>query len=159
MTIDNFIDLNYSPINLLEEIYEVAYNGFYYLSPSKVYRADITGQLKSKIQNNINVEISDCGILKSLPNSTYQYHVDEFREVAINMLIVEPNSKHVTKSIVGITPTLVPYRKNFYMMLNVTKLHMTFNKDIKYRYIMSIGFKNISYNTMLKMHQERALIK
>jgi hypothetical protein len=156
----NFIDLDYRPSALLTDIYKVAHDNPYYLSPSKVYRTDIVGSLRNSIQDTINAEIADCGILRSSPKSAYQYHKDEFRQCAINMLIVEPNSMYITKSMVGITPTVIPYRQDYYMMLNVTELHMAYNKhETQYRYIMSLGFKNTSYKEMLHLYQQGKLLK
>lgn len=156
----NFIDLDYSPTTILKEIYEVASKSPYYLSPSNVYRTDITGKLRDNIQHAINAEIADCGILRSSPKSIYQYHKDEFRQCAINMLIIEPSNMHITKSMVGITPTVVPYRQDYFMMLNVTELHMTTNKHVTdYRYVLSLGFKNNSYKDMLDLHKQGLLLQ
>jgi|688.fasta_scaffold10038_6 hypothetical protein len=157
----NFIDLNYSPdSDLLVELYELAKADQFYISPSNVYRTDIMGPLRDKLQNIVNAEIADCGILRSEPNSVYPYHVDEFRVCAINMLMVEPSDYHVTRTMVGIKPERVNYRQNYFMMLNVMKLHMTMNKHpTEYRYVLSLGFKENSYENMLQMNRKGLLIK
>lgn len=155
----NFIDLNYSPTTLLSELYEQINIGNFYVSPSNVYRMDITGELRKSIQNTINAEIADCGILRSEPNSVYPYHKDEFRICAINMLMVEPSDSHLTRSMVGFKPTKVEYRKDYFMMLNVMQLHMTMNKhQSNYRYVLSLGFKKNSYEDMLSLHRKSELI-
>jgi hypothetical protein len=159
MSDTNFIDLDYSPIEILGQLYAHISNNEFYISPSNVYRSDITGSLRDSIQSRINTEIADCGILRSDPNSTYSYHVDEFRVCAINMLMVEPSDNHVTRAMVGIKPTKVEYRKDYFMMLNVTQLHMTRNSSpTDLRYVLSLGFKKNSYENMLEMHRQGTLI-
>lgn len=159
MSDTNFIDLDYSPVDLLDELYAHVKHGEFYISPSNVYRSDITGSLRDKLQLLINAEFTDCGILRSDPNSIYSYHIDEFRICAINMLMVEPNDSHVTRAMVGTKPTRVNYRQNYFMMLNVMQLHMTMNKHATdYRYVLSLGFKKNTYENMLEMHKSNKLI-
>lgn len=159
MSDTNFIDLNHSPVDILGQLYAHIPNSEFYISPSNVYRSDVTGSLRENIQSRFNAEIADCGILRSDPSSIYSYHVDEFRVCAINMLMVEPSDCHVTKTMVGITPTKVEYRKDYFMMLNVMQLHMTRNTSpTEVRYVLSLGFKKNSYENMLEMHRQGTLI-
>jgi hypothetical protein len=76
------------------------------------------------------------------------------------MLMVCPSDTHITKSMVGISPVNVEYRQNYFMMLNVMKLHMTMNKHLTdYRYVLSLGFKNNSYEDMLELHKQGLLLR
>jgi hypothetical protein len=53
----------------------------------------------------------------------------------------------------------INYKTNYFTMLNVTKTHYVKNQNTeKERIMLSIGFKNNSYNDLKEMHHNKELI-
>jgi len=157
---DHILNLNYSPTHLLSTMYqEASVVENYYLSPVKVLRCDVSPFLKSELSKIINAPIADCGFLKTPPLKTYPIHVDAFRIAAINMPMFEDTPGFKSFIVIGNNLELVEYRRNYFTMVNVTKLHGVKNENTeKERIILSIGFKNHSYNDLKEMHRNLELI-
>ncbi len=159
---DYYLFLNYTPSHLLETMYkEASCVNNYYLSPVGVSRCDVSPFLREELSKIINVPFNDCGFLKTMPLQNYPIHIDKFRITAINMPLFEdtPGFKSFTLRLDEKKLESINYRLNYFTMLNVTKPHGVINENTeRERIMLSIGFKNISYDSLLKMHNKQELI-
>lgn len=157
-----YISLDYSPNHLLETMYrEASCAENYYLSPVGVSRCDVSTFLREELSKIINVPFNDCGFLKTAPLQTYPIHVDKFRIAAINMPLFEdtPGFKSFILRLDEKKLETINYRLNYFTMLNVTTPHGVINENTeRERIMLSIGFKNNSYDSLLKMHHRMELI-
>ena len=157
---DYFLNLNYSPEHLLSLMYEeasVAEN--YYMSPAKVLRCDVSPFLRKELAKLINAPFTCCGFLKTLPLGKYPIHTDVFRIAAINMPLFEETQGFDSSMFTGKKIEAIVYQTNYFTMLNVTKPHYVKNQNPdKERIMLSIGFKNNSYNDLKEMHHKKELI-
>ena len=157
---DYYIFLNYTPIHLLETMYyEASCVDNYYLSPVNVLRCDVSPYLRKELSKVINAPFSCCGFLKTLPMTSYPIHTDKFRIAAINMPLFEETIGFDSGMYIEKKMGAVNYKTNYFTMLNVTKPHYVTNQNPdKERIILSIGFKNNSYNDLKEMHHTQELI-
>jgi hypothetical protein len=159
---DYYLFLNYTPMHLLETMYrEASIADNYYLSPVNVLRCDASTYLRGELSKIINAPFTCCGFLKTNPLQTYPIHVDKFRIAAINMPLFEdtPGFKSFTLRLDEKKLEPINYRLNYFTMLNVTKPHGVINENTeRERIMLSIGFKNNSYDSLLKMHNKQELI-
>lgn len=160
MNDDFFLQLNYSPTHLLDMMYaEAACAENYYLSPVNVLRCDVSEQLRTELSKIINVPFNDCGFLKTLPLTNYPIHMDKFRIASINMPLFEEEFGFISEVFNGKTLEKIDYKTNHFTMLNVMKLHGVKNQNsTKERIILSIGFKNNSYDDLKEMYYKNELI-
>jgi hypothetical protein len=157
---DYYLFLNYTPIHLLETMYyEASCANNYYLSPVNVLRCDASEYLRTELSKIINAPFTCCGFLKTLPMASYPPHTDKFRFAAINMPLFEETHGFDSSVFVGKKIKAINYKTNYFTMLNVTKTHYVKNQNIdKERIMLSIGFKNNSYNDLKEMHHNKELI-
>lgn len=158
---DNYcLFLNYTPTHLLDTIYEEASCADnYYLSPANVIRCDASAYLRTELSKIINVPFTCCGFLKTLPMTSYPIHADIFRITAINMPLFEETVGFDCSMFTGKKMEAVSYKTNYFTMLNVTKPHYVKNQNPdKERIILSIGFKNKTYNDLKEMYHNKELI-
>lgn len=155
-----YIFLNYTPIHLLETMYdEASRSDNYYLSPVNVLRCDVSPYLRSELEKIINVPFSDCGFLKTKPFQNYPIHTDVFRIAAINMPLFEETPGFKSVLFTGHNIETIKYTKNYFTLLNVMKPHgVTNSNHEKERIILSIGFKNNSYDDLMKKFKDNLLI-
>lgn len=155
-----FLQLNYSPVHLLERMYsEANCDENYYLSPVGVSRCDVSNYLRTELSKIINVPFNDCGFLKINPLNDYPIHVDKFRITAINMPLFEDTPGFDSFIFTGKIFETITYKTNYFTILNVMKPHGIKNKNLtKERIILSIGFKNHSYTTLTEMFNQKKLI-
>jgi hypothetical protein len=155
-----YIYLDYSPAHLLEKMYGESSNADnYYLSPVNVLRCDVSQELRTELSKIINVPFSDCGFLKTLPLTSYPTHTDKFRIAAINMPLFEKTPGFDSSVFTGKNMEAIVYKTNYFTMLNVTKPHYARNQNPdSERIMLSIGFKNNSYNDLKEMHHKKELI-
>ena len=160
MNNDFFLQLNYSPVHLLETMYdEASRSDNYYLSPVNVLRCDVSTYLRTELSKIINAPFFDCGFLKTPPLKTYPTHVDTFRIAAINMPMFEETERFSSYIFTGKKLETIEYKTDSFTMLNVTKLHGVKNESAeKERIILSIGFKNNSYDDLMKKFKDKLLI-
>jgi hypothetical protein len=160
MTNDYYLFLNYTPIHLLEAMYdEASRSDNYYLSPVNVLRCDVSTYLRTELSKIINAPFSDCGFLKTPPLKTYPIHVDKFRIAAINMPMFEETEGFSSYMFIGKKLETIEYKTDSFTMLNVTKLHGVKNESVeKERIILSIGFKNHTYTTLKEIYYKSELI-
>lgn len=155
-----YISLNYSPSHLLKMMYaESARLENYYLSPVNVLRCDASQELRAELSKIFNVTFSDCGFLKTKPLQNYPMHVDTFRIAAINMPLFEETIGF--KSIVFTDKKIetIEYTTNYFTLLNVMKPHGVTNSNTeKERIMLSMGFKNNSYDDLVKKFKDGTLI-
>jgi hypothetical protein len=155
-----FLSLNYSPVHLIETMYQeasVAEN--YYLSPVSVLRCDVSPYLRTELSKIINAPFADCGFLKTLPMATYPMHTDKFRIAAINMPLFEETLGFKSFIFTGKKLEAIEYKRNNFTILNVTKFHGVKNENTdKERIMLSIGFKNNSYENLIQSFKEGTLI-
>jgi hypothetical protein len=131
----------------------------YYLSPANVLRCDVSPFLRTELSKIINVPFNCCGFLKTPPLKTYPIHVDVFRTAAINMPMFEETAGFNSFVFSDSKLMSIEYKTNYFTMLNVMKPHGVKNESTeKERIILSIGFKNYSYDTLLKSFKEGTLI-
>jgi hypothetical protein len=157
---DYYLFLNYTPIHLLETMYsEASCSENYYLSPVNVLRCDASSYLRTELSKIINAPFTCCGFLKTLPMTLYPTHTDKFRIAAINMPLFEETEGFDSSMFTGKKMEAVEYKTNYFTMLNVTKPHYVKNQNTNSeRIILSIGFKNNSYNDLKDMHHKKELI-
>jgi hypothetical protein len=157
---DYYLFLNYTPTHLLEKMYsEALCSGNYYLSPVNVLRCDASEYLRTELSKIINAPFTCCGFLKTLPMSSYPPHIDKFRIAAINMPLFEETHGFDTSMFTGKKMEAIVYKTNYFTMLNVTKSHYVRNQNPdSERIMLSIGFKNNSYNDLKEMHHKKELI-
>ena len=161
MTMDDYyLLLNYTPIHLLETMYyEASCANNYYLSPVNVLRCDASAYLRTELSKVINAPFTCCGFLKTLPMTSYPPHTDKFRLAAINMPLFEETHGFDSSMFTGKKMEAINYKTNYFTMLNVTKTHYVKNQNTdKERIMLSIGFKNNSYNDLKEMHHNKELI-
>lgn len=158
---DAFLNLNYSPIHLLETMYaEASVVENYYLSPANVLRCDVSPYLRAELSKIINAPFADCGFLKTPPLKIYPIHVDTFRIAAINMPMFEDTLGFDAFMFIEKKLEPIEYQTNYFTMINVMKLHGVKNKNAeKERIILSIGFKEHSYEQLLQEFLLGNLIK
>jgi hypothetical protein len=160
MTMDDYyLFLNYTPIHLLETMhYEASCIDNYYLSPVNELRCDSSPYLRTELSKIINAPFTCCGFLKTLPMTIYPSHTDKFRVSAINMPLFEETLGFDSSVFTGKTIEAIEYKTNYFTMLNVTKTHYVKNQNPdKERIMLSIGFKNNSYNDLREMHHKQEL--
>lgn len=158
---DNYyLELNYSPTHLLEMMYaESSCHDNYYSSPVGVSRCDVSQQLRTELSNIISVPFNDCGFLKTNPLQEYPIHIDKFRVTAINMPLFEETIGFESFIFTGKILEPISYKTNYFTMLNVMKPHGVKNKnESKERIMLSMGFKNHSYDELKKLFNENKLI-
>jgi len=157
---DYFLNLNYSPKHLLSIMYdEASRSDNYYLSPVNVLRCDVSTYLRTELSKVINAPFFDCGFLKTLPLTSYPTHTDKFRIAAINMPLFEETQGFDSSVFTGKKMEAIGYKTNYFTMLNVTKPHYVKNQNPdSERIMLSIGFKNNSYNDLKEMHHKKELI-
>lgn len=155
-----FKNLDFSPREILDQLYEESSKEEnYYPSPAGVWRSDVSVDLRLKISNIITVPFADCGFLKTKPKQDYPVHKDIFRVAAINMPMFEPNEKFksMVVSTEGVRP--IEYKKDHLLLLNVMEYHgVKNNSDTDERIVLSIGFKEHSYQELLNLHARGQLI-
>ena len=155
-----FLSLDYSPEHLLSIMYEeasVAEN--YYMSPAKVLRCDVSLFLRKELTKLINAPFTCCGFLKTPPLYIYPIHTDVFRIASINMPVFEETVGFQSYMYTDNKLEPIDYRTNNFTLLNVMKPHGIENKNPeRERLMLSIGFKNHSYNTLREMHYNGELI-
>lgn len=157
---DYYVLLNYSPEHLLEMIYkESACAENYYLSPVNVWRCDVSDTLHRELSKIINIPFNDCGFLKTKPLENYPMHVDKFRISAINMPLFEETIGFKSFVFTGKKIEPIEYKKNYFTILNVMNPHGVKNENLESERIMlSIGFKNHSYNELQTLFNKGALL-
>lgn len=155
-----YIFLNYSPIHLLEMIYdEASCSENYYLSPVNVLRCDVSQKLRSELARIVNVPFTCCGFLKTPPLTSYPLHTDKYRIAAINMPLFDNTPGFNSYNLIKTKLETINYQKNYFTMLNVTKPHGVSNKNLsEERIMLSIGIKNHSYNSLKDMHDRMELL-
>jgi hypothetical protein len=160
MNNDSFLQLNYSPVHLLEIMYdEASRSDNYYLSPVNVLRCDVSTYLRTELSKIINAPFFDCGFLKTPPLKTYPIHVDKFRIAAINMPMFEETEGFDSSMFTGKKMEAIAYKTNYFTMLNVTKPHYVKNQNPdSERIMLSLGFKNNSYSELKEMYHKKELI-
>jgi len=161
MTMDDYyLFLNYSPTHLVEMMYEEAEkNENYYLSPSKVLRCDVSKELRTELSKILNATFSDCGFLKTMPLQNYPRHTDFYRIAAINMPLFEETNEFQSCVFIGEQIETIKYTSNYFTLLNVMKPHGVTNSSTeKERIILSMGFRNNSYDGLVKKFKDGTLI-
>lgn len=156
---DFFIRTDYSPVHLLERMYnEASIAENYYLSPVNVWRCDVSDYVREGLQSILNVPFNDCGFLKTKPSQTYPMHVDAFRISAINMPMFDETAGFESVVFTGKRIDHILYTKNKFTLLNVMKPHMASNKNNNVeRIVLSIGIKEYSYEHIRKLHENGKL--
>lgn len=157
---DYYLFLNYTPSHLLETMYkEASCVNNYYLSPVGVSRCDVSPFLREELSKIINVPFNDCGFLKTMPLQNYPIHIDKFRITAINMPLFEETVGFESVIFNGKSLEPIQYKTNHFTMLNVMKPHGVKNKnEHKERIMLSMGFKNNSYEDMIRKFKDGLLI-
>ena len=161
---DYYTTLNYSPTHLLDRMYQEANSTEnYYLSPVQVLRCDVSDHLRTELSKLFSCEFNDCGFLKTEPNSVYPMHIDSFRISAINLPLYEEVDGFESNVLnINVKPPKtepIPYRTHEFMLLNVMRPHMVANKTLdKTRIVLSIGFKNNSYEEMRELFKTGKLL-
>jgi hypothetical protein len=155
-----YTSLNYSPTHLLEMMYnESVCLENYYLSPVNVMRCDVSQELRTELSKIINAPFSDCGFLKTKPLQQYPIHIDAFRVAAINMPLFEETVGFKSIIFTGQNIETINYIKNYFTLLNVMKPHGVTNSNLeKERIMLSIGFKNNSYEDLIRKFKDKLLI-
>lgn len=160
-----FFNTGFSPTGILDKLYqEAGVEENYYWSPAvpPVMRCDVSDDIRRYFKSLINVPFNDCGLLKTYPNTIYPMHKDSFRITALNMTLMDDNPDFVTQ-VVGakfgkVYKYPVTYVRNEFTILNVSQLHHVTNKSQTLtRTILSIGFKECDYSTLLQLHSEGKL--
>jgi hypothetical protein len=157
---DYYLFLNYTPTHLIETMHnEASCVDNYYLSPVNVLRCDASSYLRTELSKIINAPFTCCGFLKTLPMASYSPHTDKFRIAAINMPLFEETDGFDSGMFTGKKMEAIEYKTNYFTLLNVTKTHYVKNQNPDHeRIILSIGFKNNSYNDLKEMHHKKELI-
>jgi hypothetical protein len=89
-------------------------------------------------------------------------HKDSFRITALNMTLMDDNPDFVTQ-VIGVKfgkvhKYPVTYVRNEFTILNVSQLHHVTNKSQTLtRTILSMGFKECDYSTLLRLQLEGKL--
>lgn len=161
-----FFNTGFSPTGILDKLYqEASVEENYYWSPAvpPVMRCDVSGDIRSYFKSLINVPFNDCGFLKTYPNTIYPMHKDSFRISAINLPMFEEtigfesNVLNIHVKPPNLEP--IPYRTHEFMLLNVMRPHMVANKTLnKNRIMLSMGFKNNSYEEMRELFKSGKLL-
>jgi hypothetical protein len=160
-----FFNTEFSPTGILDKLYqEASVEENYYWSPAvpPVMRCDVSKEIRDYFKRLINAPFNDCGFLKTYPNSIYPIHKDTFRITALNMTLMDDNPDFTTQ-VVGVKLGTVykypvTYVKDEFTILNVSQLHNVTNKSQSFtRTILSIGFKECDYATLLRLHLEGKL--
>jgi hypothetical protein len=160
-----FFNTGFSPVGILEQLYqEASVDENYYWSPAvpPVHRCDVSEEIRNYFKSLINVPFNDCGLLKTYPNTVYPIHKDSFRITALNMTLMDDNPDFTTQ-VVGVKLGTVykypvTYVKDEFTILNVSQLHHVTNKSQSLtRTILSIGFKDCDYSTLLRLQLEGKL--
>lgn len=146
--------------DLVLELINLAQNSEFYLSKGGFWRYDITGDLKDKLQSIFSFKFSDCGFLKTMPKQTYAWHKDNTRISAINVLILGSTKEFSTSFIKDCTKIDIEYRPYVFTLFNVQQLHCVVNNSQNAeRIILSIGFKEHTYEELLEAFLSNTLIK
>lgn len=124
--------------------------------------------LEESLLNTINKKfaIKRAAVLKTEPYQNYHWHIDEYRGVAINLLIT-PNIHSYClfgkeKNRDNIYFTELNYSENSFYLFNNQFPHSVINFD-QHRYLFSIEFldhkENLSYSTIYKWCMDMELLK
>jgi hypothetical protein len=155
---DYFLSTDFTPAEILNDLYDEMTNGEFYLSPANVLRCDLSNQLKEKLKNIINLPIADCGFLKTKPLQNYPVHKDIFRLSAINMPMFDPAPYFFSYVFDGKQYHSIEYKKDYFTILNVMQFHGVRNlNNSMERNVLSIGFKDISYSKIVDKFQKKEL--
>lgn len=154
-----YANLNFSPTELLEQIYkEAGVEGNYYLSPVDVWRCDVSEDLRNKLSKLISVPFTDCGFLKTKRKSRYPVHKDVYRVAAINLPMFENNKDFRSVVITSQGIKTIEYKKDSFLLLNVLEFHGVFNdSETEDRTVLSIGVKEKTYQELCSLHTENKL--
>lgn len=159
---NSFFNTEFTPSEILEQLYQEAATGNYYSSPAvpPVMRCDVSPGVREYFKKLINVPFRDCGFLKTPPNSVYPIHRDCFRITALNMLMVDTDTNFETCIWEGNSNQrhIVSYSKDQFTILNVMNSHGVINKSKElHRIILSIGILDYDYASILNLHKENKL--
>lgn len=111
-------------------------------------------------------KILRCGILRMTPNRCYNWHVDRFRGVAINMLLTPENHSHchfaeIGEDIIHFNHIELKYTKNDFYLFNTQQNHFIINYD-EPRYLLTIEFEqdknSLSYHQLKDWATSKGLI-
>lgn len=106
-----------------------------------------------------SVPFNDCGFLKTLPNSKYPIHKDVFRKAAVNLPLFDFNTNFRSFIVSPKEFIDVNYSKDNFLLLNVLEYHGVTNISTdKERIVLSVGFKDHSYEDLFKLHQEKKFL-
>jgi hypothetical protein len=93
-------------------------------------------------------EIKSIGVMKTPPNSVYNWHTDDDRGVSINMLLTHNHISHCvfTKKTKEKRKDIFPileldYKSNTFYVFNTQELHTVLNLSAT-RYMFSLEFKD-----------------
>lgn len=160
-----FFNTGFSPIGILDKLYqESKVEENYYLSPAEipVMRCDVSEEIRRYFEKLIAVPFNDCGFLKTYPDSAYPLHKDGFRITALNMTMMDFDPDFSTQIMAVRDKKLHRYSVNYvrdqFTILNVAELHAVVNTSKTLtRTILSMGFRNHDYQTLMSLHREGKL--
>jgi hypothetical protein len=146
---------------LINELLITASTAKFYVSKGGFWRYDITGELQDRLQSIFSFTFCSCGFLKTMPGQTYNWHRDNTRISAINVLLTNPDPLMVTSFLTDNYKKLdVDYRQNVITLFNVQELHTVTNTSVDTeRIILSIGFTKKTYDQVLQEFLSNNLIK
>lgn len=100
-------------------------------------------------------------ILKMNPMTFYRFHVDEFRNAALNLLVDgwdsetfygEPTDNEELTALTALT-----YEQEYFFLLNTGKPHCVINRNNP-RYVFSLGFNDpLTYDMVVNFCREKDL--
>ena len=141
------------PIDIVQDINEYVRinDSNFFISHLGQFRINFNSSIISKLLPFIPFTISDCGVFKNIPESSYPIHKDKNRKCALNMLLID-NDDEFQATIYddsGNNLGKIPYVKHQWILLNTKKFHGVKNNSLtKIRYNVSIGSTVQDYNTV-----------
>ena len=131
---DYLLDISYNKLNWTEHF------GF------DLYRLNPDWIIKDSGLNAIHnlYPISEIGLLRIPPNSSYAWHTDEYRLATVNMLIRDKHSLCLfgkAKEEYYVDMVQLKYKPYTYYLLNTQEFHSVVNFQ-EYRYAFSLYFED-----------------
>lgn len=112
--------------------------------------------LKDKFINDLNndIPIKYAGVIKLEPHTVYNWHTDQKRRVAINMLLTAHNDSHClfTDDMyqIQVKTTELKYQPQTLYLFNTQYPHIVINNS-QNRYLFSLEFdEKIDYTTLME---------
>ena len=148
---NSWIFLN-QPTPFIDDLYNLARNIEYYVTPNGLIRRTVPSDIEQKICKFYNLDL-EVGIYKTPPGWQYKFHRDNTRNCALNQLLCEPNDNYVNQMLINGELKNIPYQTDRLCLINTAELHNVQNNTLDTtRYLLNITIKNFIKFESIERH-------